>query len=229
MDLTQSTAFNRPIFMVDSSDHVTGKTGLSLTIKASKDGGSFSTITPTVTELESGWYKLALTTSHTDTLGALALHITSTGADPLDFADQVVATASSAPSAATVAAAVWDEATAGHTTAGTTGKLVTDIAGYIDTEVAAIKAKTDNLPASPAAVGDIPTAIQNADALLKRDMSAVTGEAARSPLNALRWLRNKWSISGGTLTVTKENDVDSAWTATVTTTASNPTTGLDPA
>jgi hypothetical protein len=31
------------------------------------------------------------------------------------------------------------------------------IAGYIDTEVGAIKAKTDNLPAAPAAVGDIPT------------------------------------------------------------------------
>lgn len=31
------------------------------------------------------------------------------------------------------------------------------IAGYIDTEIAAIKAKTDNLPASPAAVGDAMT------------------------------------------------------------------------
>lgn len=44
----------------------------------------------------------------------------------------------------------------------------TTIASYIDTEVAAIKAKTDNLPAAPAAVGDIPTANQNADALLDR-------------------------------------------------------------
>jgi len=44
---------------------------------------------------------------------------------------------------------------------GTTlpGALST-IAGYIDTEVAAIKAKTDNLPAVPAAQGDIPTAVQ---------------------------------------------------------------------
>src|SRR5262249_44390285 len=40
---------------------------------------------------------------------------------------------------------VWDEATSGHTTAGTTGKLILDIAGYIDTEVAAIKAQTDKL------------------------------------------------------------------------------------
>ena len=36
--------------------------------------------------------------------------------------------------------------------------LLDAITGYIDTEVAAIKAKTDNLPASPAATGDIPSA-----------------------------------------------------------------------
>ena len=39
-------------------------------------------------------------------------------------------------------------------------------AGYIDTEVAAIKAKTDNLPAAPAAVGDVPTTAAIADAVL---------------------------------------------------------------
>jgi hypothetical protein len=80
-----------------------------------------------------------------------------------------------------------------------------------------------------AAAPGIPTATENADALLKRDMSAVSGEAARSPLNALRWLRNKWVISAGTLTVYKENDTDAAWVATTTQTAGNPTTGIDPA
>lgn len=105
-------------------------------------------------------------------------------------------------------------------------------AGYTapdNSDIVAIKAKTDNLPASPAAVSDIPTATQNADALLKRDMSAVTGEAARSPLNALRILRNKMSISGSTLTVTKEDDSTSAWTAAVgTTSGANPVTSVDP-
>ena len=42
---------------------------------------------------------------------------------------------------------------------------VDTLAGYVDTEVAAIKAKTDNLPASPAATGDIPTAATVADAV----------------------------------------------------------------
>ncbi len=195
MLLKLSTARNRPILMVDSADHVTGKTGLTLTITVSKDGAAFATITPTVTELSSGWYNLALTTTHTNTLGALALHITSTGADPTDLADEVL----------------------------------TALPGDADANVAAIKAKTDNLPASPAAVSDIPTAIQNADALLKRDMSAVTGEAARSPLNALRWLRNRWSVVTGTLNVYKEDDVSVAWSGPVTTTPGDPTTGVDPA
>jgi hypothetical protein len=35
-------------------------------------------------------------------------------------------------------------------------------------QISLVKAKTDLIPASPAAVGDIPTAIQNADALLDR-------------------------------------------------------------
>jgi hypothetical protein len=77
-------------------------------------------------------------------------------------------------------------------------------------------------------IGQAVTATQNADALLKRDMSAVSGEADRSPLNALRFLRNKWSIASNTLTVTKENDSTTAWTATTTQTAGDPTTGVDP-
>lgn len=107
------------------------------------------------------------------------------------------------------------------------------VAGYIDTEVAAIKAKTDNLPAAPAAVGDIPTAIQNADALLNRDMSTGTDSGSptvRTVRQALRFLRNKWSISGTTLTVTKEDDTTASWTASVTTdAAADPITGSDPA
>ncbi len=62
------------------------------------------------------------------------------------------------------------------------------------------------------------------------DMSTITGEAARSPLNALRFLRNKWSITAGTLTVTKEDDTTSAWTSALTVTAgADPITGFDPA
>lgn len=76
--------------MVDSTDHVTGKAGLTLTIRGSKDGAAFAAIAPAVTELEAGFYSLALSSAHTDTLGDLALHITAAGADPTDLVDQVV-------------------------------------------------------------------------------------------------------------------------------------------
>jgi len=105
-------------------------------------------------------------------------------------------------------------------------------AGYTapdNSSITAIKAKTDNLPASPAATSDIPTAIQNADALLKRDWTGMTGEAARSVLNALRALRNKVSIASTTLTVTKEDDTTMAWAGTITTNSNqDPISGIDP-
>ncbi len=113
---------------------------------------------------------------------------------------------------------------------GSVTGAVGSVTGLTASDVAAIKAKTDNLPAAPAAVGDIPTATQNADALLNRDMSAVSDTNARSPLNALRFLRNKWSVAAGTLTVTKENDSTSAWTAAISTDAAAvPVIGSDPA
>lgn len=85
--------------------------------------------------------------------------------------------------------------------------------------------------AVPATVQVYPVVLNDfADAILKRDWSAVTGEAARSILNALRFLRNKWSISGTTLTVTKEDDATTAWTSTLTSdAAAEGVTSSDPA
>jgi len=77
--------------MVDSTDHVSGKTGLSPSVSISKVGGTFATAGGTVSEVGSGWYKIALTATDTNTLGDLAYHITATGADPTDFVDQVIA------------------------------------------------------------------------------------------------------------------------------------------
>ncbi len=97
----------------------------------------------------------------------------------------------------------------------------------------ASQSSVDDLPTNAeltTALDDIPTANENADALLKRDWTGLTGEASRSVLNALRFIRNKWSVSGTTLTVTKEDDTASAWASTVTTNASaDPITGNDPA
>jgi hypothetical protein len=116
------------------------------------------------------------------------------------------------------------------TALGTADDAVLAAVATVDTVVDAIKAKTDNLPASPAATGDIPTATQNADALLNRDMSAVSDTNSRSPLNALRFIRNRWAVGGTTLTVYEEDDTTAAWTAEVSTSAgADPVIGSDPA
>ena len=61
MDIPHRSTFTRPVLMVDSADHVTGKTGLTLTITASKNAAAFASVSPTVTERGSGWYNIALT------------------------------------------------------------------------------------------------------------------------------------------------------------------------
>jgi hypothetical protein len=103
------------------------------------------------------------------------------------------------------------------------------VAGYLDTEIAAIKAKTDNLPAAPAATGDIPTAVENADALLGRNVSGGSS-TGRTVKQALHVLRNKSAVAAGTLTVYDTDDATSSWTATVSSdAAADPITGIDPA
>ncbi len=87
---------------------------------------------------------------------------------------------------------------------------------------------------APAKAGDAMTLTTagytaSADALLNRDMSAVSDTTARSPLNAFRFLRNKWVLTDGTLSVKKEDDSTEAWGATVSgTTGADPVTGVDP-
>jgi hypothetical protein len=72
-----------------------------------------------------------------------------------------------------------------------------------------------------------------ADALLDRNMATGADNGSttvRTVRQALRFLRNKVSISGGTMTVTKEDDSTSSWTAAVTTdAAADPITAVDPA
>jgi hypothetical protein len=78
-----------------------------------------------------------------------------------------------------------------------------------------------------------PTAVAVADALLDRDMSTGTDSGSstvRTVRQALRFLRNKWSVSGTTLTITKENDATASWTSQIAGTAgADPITSSDPA
>lgn len=108
------------------------------------------------------------------------------------------------PSAAEIALAVWDESLPGSYGDGKAGKLL----------------------------GNIPTATENADELLARDLGSGTGAGTseeRTVRSALRFLRNKWAIVAGVLTVRKEDDTTAAWTAAVSSTpGADPVTGNDP-
>lgn len=69
-----------------------------------------------------------------------------------------------------------------------------------------------------------------ADQVLTRDFALVTGEAARSMLNALRFLRNRWVASPTALSVHKEDDSTVAWTGSLSTSTGAATiTAVDPA
>ena len=176
--LKQSTAVTVTVLMIDSADHISGKTGLAagLTIYCSKAGGTPTSATFTTVELDAtnckGLYSLALTSAATNTIGEFQLHITASGADPTDLKWQI------------------DVATPG------------DMIAF-------------------------------ADALLNRDMSTGTDSGSptvRTVRQALRALRNKVSVTSGTMTVTKEDDTASSWTAVVTSTpGADPVTGIDPA
>jgi hypothetical protein len=216
--IKQSTAETIVFFAHDvNGDAVTGMVDGGFTKRISKGSGAFAAMTVTITEMENGWYSFPLSTTHSDTVGLLTISLSNASCKRINLLWRV-------------SARTLDELASPTNITGGTITTVTTVTGLTASDVGAIKAKTDNLPAAPSAVSDIPTATQNADALLNRDMSAVSDTNARSPLNALRFLRNKWSMSGSTLTVTKENDSTSAWTATVTTDAAAvPIVGNDPA
>lgn len=183
----QSTARTIMVLMVDSTDHVTGKTGLTLTITASKAGAAFASITPTVIDRGSGWYSLALTASHLDTLGDFAMHITGAAADPADLLLEVVAynpedAAALGLSRIDAAVSTRSTQTSVDTVAGYIDTEVAAILAAVDTEVAAIKAKTDNLPADPADESLLEAAIAaKAD---PGDAMALTGAAVSAILDS---------------------------------------------
>jgi len=219
--------------MVDSTDHLSPKTGLAPTVTLSKNGATFGSPAGAVTEVGSGWYKVAGHATDSGTLGPLVLHATATGADPTDdrydvvgydpqdvvrlgltalpnvaagaagglLTDKVGYALTAAYDLAKTAAQVSDIPTAAATATATATQITTDhgagsyirnteppstaaqataTAAQITTDhgagsyarntepdnagIAAIKAKTDNLPSAPAAVSDIPSAAATATA-----------------------------------------------------------------
>lgn len=148
-----STARALYFLMVDSADHITGKTGLSPTVTLCKEGGSFGVPAGDVSEVAYGWYKVDGNATDTGTLGSLLLHATGTAADPVDLRFDVVAFD---PQAATnlglsylSGSVALDSTVAKDSTVSKPGTAQT-ISSNAD--IAAIKAKTDLLAFSAGAV-----------------------------------------------------------------------------
>lgn len=101
--------------------------------------------------------------------------------------------------------------------------------------LALVKAKTDLIPAAPAAVGDIPTAAQNADKLLGRTRAG-GADGGRTVSEALAPLRNKVAMTAidesagtATMTVYADDDTTPLYTYAVSlTTLAKSMTALDP-
>lgn len=192
---------------------------------------------------------LASTTNITAGTIATVTTLTNLPAIPANW---LTAAGTAADFGAELADAVWDEALSGHAVSGSAGEALSNDANVygptilsavqsIDTRVPAalvggrmdssVGAMAANVLTAAAAAADFGAEV--ADAVLNRDMSTGTDSGSttvRTPRQALRALRNKVSVSGGTLTVTKEDDATSSWTAAVTTdAAADPITAVDPA
>lgn len=113
---------------------------------------------------------------------------------------------SAPPSAASIASLVWDEdVVSTHTTPNSAGWSLNNAHAGADlaySTAVAIKAKTDNLPASPAATGDIPSASANA--------SAVWGAASRT-LTAFSFTVNTSDSSNITAILADTNELQTDW------------------
>lgn len=184
---------------VDATDLATRETGLSsFTVYRKRKGGAATAwTTPTITEASSanmpGVYGLLIDEDTTIDSGddeqQVVLHITHAGMAPVTISYELFRPKITA--GATVSSTALDKtnnlpsdpADASDIAAafGTVNSTLATIAGYLDTEIAAIKAKTDNLPASPAATGDVPSAAANAAAVL-----AAAVEGAITVVQSLR-------------------------------------------
>lgn len=176
-----STTYPQAFFMADSSDHVTGKVGLSPTVTLSKNSGSFAAASGAVSEIGNGWYSLAGNATDRNTLGEQLLHAEAGGADDFDGQYSIVdfepfvfkppVTLAAADVSGNVPVDV-SAIQSGLATDSTVAKETTlnTVSSYLDTEIADIKAKTDLIPASPAAVGSAMTL--TSDYPLKTDLAS---------------------------------------------------------
>lgn len=127
----QSVAYTRVFYAYLTSDHVSAATGKTITMNVSKAGGAFAAAGGTITEIANGAYKIALTTTDTNTAGDMTFYGTASATDDIKFTDQVTTQVFSTTS--------WG---------GITSSQLFLTSGYTapdNTSITGIKAKTDSL------------------------------------------------------------------------------------
>lgn len=112
------------------------------------------------------------------------------------------------------------------TNAPTAGDLTATMKASVNAEVDT--AITDAALATAANLALVPTAAQNADKLLGRNLAG-GADGTRTVQDALRAARNKVVIDGTTITVYAEDDTTPAWTGTVTRVSRDALDTVDPA
>lgn len=233
--LRQSTASQEVLLgpFVDDTDGKTAETGLTIAntdIKIHKAGATTlaNKNLGGATHISNGNYYAVLDATDTNTLGSGAIIVQVSGALPFrlpftvlpaNIFDSFISGSDTFDVQVTGIGSGVITATSIASNALTSAKIAANSIGSSQLAIDAIGA--DQLATT--AVTEI------IEGLLKQDLSAVTGESARSLLNAIRALRNKVAIAGGTMTVYKEDDLTTAWTAAVATAAGNPISSIDPA
>jgi hypothetical protein len=204
-------------------------------IKISKDGGAFAnTTTATFSHVAGGIYSIPLTATEMQAKQVVVKIVDQTGTK--EWEDQVIIVTTINHASAeipTVAPTAADVRSAVGLASANLDTQLSAIDDYIDTEVSAIKAKTDNLPSDPADASDIaalidaiPTATENADALLQRDIDNVEASApVHSLTSAILKLVSRFKASTGETYRTNGTTVHMTQTPT-TDPAADPVTEL---
>lgn len=138
-----TTAYPLVFLLISSTDHISGLTGATVTVTISKAGAAFGSPAGSVTEIGSGWYKVAGSATDTNTLGPLALHATATGSDPTDVIYPVVAVN---PQSAT------GFVTSVPTVVGAVGSVTGNIGGSVASVTGAVGSVAGNVSGSVASV-----------------------------------------------------------------------------
>ena len=170
-----------PFILLSTSDG-SPITGATPSVTISKDGAAFTAATNTPAEIGNGYYYIDLTSTETTVTNNVIVRATATGAQPTAVVWEPEPTI---PSASDNATAVWGAqtkevtiATAQADTFATAAALAT-----VGDNVAAVKAKTDNLPESPAAVGSAMTLTEATVTAIKSGLA--TGLNIEAALGAL--------------------------------------------